>query len=77
MSDYKTREDLKEENEGLRESLGKILDETQKEDPDVDFIEDEASSALDLDEEDDDEDDDDIEDSDEDEDDDEDEEDED
>lgn len=62
MSEYKTRQGLIEDGQRLRGALSEILDEASKPNPNLGFIEDTASDALDID----DEDEDDIEDSDED-----------
>ena len=48
--EYQTRQDLLEENAELQGALGEILDEAQKENPDIDFIEGTASEALGIDE---------------------------
>jgi hypothetical protein len=50
--EYKTRQDLLDENDELREALGVIFDELQKDDPDLEVLEGTASEALGLEEED-------------------------
>ena len=51
MSEYETRQKLQEKNEGYEEAMGLILDEVQKPNPDIGFIEETASEALGISEE--------------------------
>lgn len=51
--EYQTRQDLLAENAELEGALGDILDEVQKEKPDLDVVEEIASEALGVEEPDD------------------------